>query len=103
MPWKNGLGTTREIAINPAGSTMTDAAFRWRFSIADVPQSGPFSSFPGIDRHIMVINGTGMVLRVGSGAPERLGPFAPFAFSGDAETSCELIDGPIQDFNLMVR
>ena len=104
MPWKNGLGTTREIAIDPPGASMTDAAFRWRLSIADVGQSGPFSAFPGIDRTIMVIKGKGMVLSVAGRPPRRLDKcFVPYEFSGDAATECELIDGPIQDFNLMVN
>src|SRR5262245_39631329 len=104
MPWKNGLGTTREIAIDPPGASMTDAAFRWRLSIADVAQSGPFSAFPGIDRTIMVIKGNGMVLSVTGRLPRRLDKcYVPYEFSGDAATECELIDGPIQDFNLMVN
>jgi len=104
MPWKNGLGTTREIAIDPPGASMTDAALRWRLSIADVEQSGPFSAFPGIDRTIMVIKGLGMVLTVAGRPPWRLDKcFVPYEFSGDAATECELIDGPIQDFNLMIN
>lgn len=103
MPWKNGLGFTREIAIDPPGASMNDAGFRWRLSIATVDQSGPFSSFPGIDRTIMVIDGKGMELTVAGRAPQRLDRcFVPFSFSGDAATECKLIDGPIQDFNLMV-
>jgi len=103
MPWKNGLGFTREIAIDPPGATMTDAGFRWRLSIATVHQSGPFSQFPGIDRTIMVIDGKGMELAVAGRAPHRLDHrFVPFSFPGDAATECKLIDGPIQDFNLMV-
>ena len=104
MPWKNGLGTTREIAIDPPGAAMGDSGFRWRLSIADVAQSGPFSAFPGIDRTIMVIKGNGMVLSVAGRPAQRLDRrFVPYEFSGDAETECELIDGPIQDFNLMVN
>jgi hypothetical protein len=104
MPWKNGLGVTREIAIDPPGATMTDASFRWRLSIATVAQSGPFSQFPGIDRTIMVIEGKGMELTVARQAPQRLDRcFQPFSFSGDAATECKLIDGPIRDFNLMVN
>jgi environmental stress-induced protein Ves len=104
MPWKNGLGFTREIAIDPPGASMNDAGFRWRLSIATVDQSGPFSSFPGIDRTIMVITGKGMELTVAGQAPQRLDRcFQPFSFSGDAVTECKLIDGPILDFNLMVN
>jgi environmental stress-induced protein Ves len=104
MPWKNGLGFTREIAIDPLGASMNDAAFRWRLSIATVDQSGPFSSFPGIDRTIMVIDGKGMELTVVGQAPQRLDRcFVPVSFPGDAATECKLIDGPIRDFNLMVN
>lgn len=104
MPWKNGLGTTREIAIDPSGAALDGAGFRWRLSIADVGQSGPFSAFPGIDRTIMVISGHGMALSVAGQAPRRLDRcFEPFQFSGDVATDCQLIDGPIQDFNLMVN
>jgi uncharacterized protein len=104
MPWKNGLGTTREIAIDPPGAALDGAGFRWRLSIADVGQSGPFSAFPGIDRTIMVISGNGMELTVAGQPPRRLDRrFELFQFSGDAATDCRLIDGPIQDFNLMIN
>jgi hypothetical protein len=83
---------------------MSDAGFRWRLSIATVDQSGPFSSFPGIDRTIMVIEGKGMELNVAGQALQRLDRcFLPLSFPGDAATECKLIDGPIRDFNLMVN
>ncbi|MGH7186208.1 MAG: HutD/Ves family protein, partial [Pseudomonadota bacterium] len=99
MPWKNGGGVTTEIwkAVSPAGEML------WRLSIADVGRDSPFSPFPGIDRTIMVIEGNGMELTVeGFGTRQLDRPFEPFAFSGDAKTTCRLIDGPIRDFNLMV-
>ncbi|HEV8389389.1 MAG TPA: HutD family protein [Dongiaceae bacterium] len=98
MPWKNGGGTTTEIwkAVSPDGETL------WRLSIADVASDGPFSTFLGIDRFIMVIEGKGMELTV-DGRAQRLDDlFEPLAFSGDAKTDCRLIAGPIRDFNLMV-
>jgi environmental stress-induced protein Ves len=52
----------------------------------------------------MVIEGKGMVLSVAGRPPRRLDKsFVPYEFSGDAATICELIDGPIRDFNLMVN
>jgi environmental stress-induced protein Ves len=103
LPWKNGLGTTTEIAIDPPGVSLADR-FRWRLSIASVQSSGPFSAFPGYERTIMVIEGRGMELAVGGNSPRRLDrPFEPFLFSGDAPAACRLIDGPIRDFNLMVE
>jgi environmental stress-induced protein Ves len=102
MPWKNGLGTTAEIAIDPPDAEL-GGRFRWRLSVADVRSSGPFSAFPGYDRTIMVIEGRGMDLIVGDDAPRRVGRlFAPLVFSGDARVECRLIEGPIRDFNVMV-
>ncbi len=104
MPWKNGKGTTTEIAIHPPGSGVAGVPFMWRVSIADVPESGPFSRFPGYDRTIMMIEGDdGMWL---DGAPD--GPidlkqrFVPQRFSGDWEITGRLVGGPLRDFNLMV-
>lgn len=100
MPWKNGGGTTTEIwkAISPAGEML------WRLSIADVGRDGPFSEFPGIDRWIMVIEGDGMELAIEGIGTRRLDrPYEPLFFSGDAETMCRLLGGPIRDFNFMIR
>ena len=58
MPWKNGLGSTTEIAIFPANAKLDD--FDWRVSMAQVTSDGPFSSFPGIDRTLLVIDGAGI-------------------------------------------
>lgn len=103
MPWKNGLGTTAEIAIDPPGADLAGSRFRWRLSIASVDQSCAFSAFPGYDRTIMVIAGNGMVLTVSGQAARRMDRcHEPFSFSGDDPVDCQLIDGPIRDFNLMV-
>jgi environmental stress-induced protein Ves len=103
MPWKNGSGTTTEIAIDPPDADV-GGRFRWRLSIADVERSGPFSAFPGYQRTIMVIAGQGMDLLVGDEPARRLDRlFEPFVFSGDTPAACRLLDGPIRDFNLMVE
>jgi len=100
MPWKNGLGTTTEIArVDDA-----DGELLWRVSVADVASDGPFSSFACYDRVIATIEGAGMVLaHPALGRSARLGPLEPYAFSGDWETSCTLVDGPVRDFNLIAR
>jgi environmental stress-induced protein Ves len=99
MPWRNGGGTTREIAIGPAGASPTD--FDWRISIADVTAGGPFSAYPGVDRVIMLVAGTSMLLRVDD-AQHALGPLEPFAFAGESRTTCE-VPGPSRDLNVMTR
>ncbi len=100
MPWKNGGGTTTEIALAPLPG---DAGrFLWRVSIADVAQAGPFSAFSGYERLIAVVEGAGMRLTV-DGVPATVQHRAPaFRFSGDAVVDCALLDGPIRDFNLIV-
>jgi environmental stress-induced protein Ves len=99
VPWANGLGTTSVVARWP-----DDDQWAWRLSLADVVVDGPFSMLPGVDRFIAVASGVGMELTIGDRPPVRLTPDSPsFAFDGDAETRCELIDGPIVDVNLMVR
>ncbi|MER8186746.1 HutD family protein [Kitasatospora sp. NPDC094015] len=99
--WLNGGGVTREVAGAPAGSGLTD--FAWRVSLADVAQGGPFSRFEGVDRVITVVEGAGMALTV-DGTEHRIAePFRPFAFAGEAGTDCRLLAGPVVDFNVMTR
>jgi hypothetical protein len=98
MPWRNGQGTTREIAVHPAGAT---ERFGWRASIATIERAGPFSAFAGYDRVIMVVDGPGMVLSV-DGTEHRLDRrYVPFAFPGEATTTCAPIVGALHDFNVM--
>jgi environmental stress-induced protein Ves len=98
MPWRNGAGTTQEVACNPGGSA---AAFDWRLSIADVAQDGGFSAFTGLQRIITVLEGRGVQLTVDGREQAPLAPRQAYAFSGDAHVQCRLLDGPIRDFNLI--
>ena len=50
VPWKNGGGLTREVAVHPKGSGFE--GFDWRVSIAEVHAAGAFSCFAGIERHM---------------------------------------------------
>lgn len=102
MPWKNGGGETTEIALVPAGAGMED--FSWRLSMALVASSGPFSSFPGIDRTLAVLEGGGLELAVAGMAPATVTPTSqPLAFPGDAPTTATLIDDKVTDLNIMTR
>ncbi|MNS42865.1 hypothetical protein D3C72_752570 [compost metagenome] len=98
MPWKNGGGTTQEVARNPEGSS---AAFEWRLSIADVAQDGGFSAFNGYQRIITVLEGRGIQLTVDGREQTPLTPRQAYAFLGDARVDCRLLDGAIRDFNLI--
>ena len=102
QPWKNGLGRTREIAVEPPGAGMDD--FLWRVSVAEVDSAAPFSAFPGIDRQIVLLDGAGFTMRLDDGRVHALTtPFVPFAFAGEAKVDVALAGGPTRDFNLMVR
>jgi uncharacterized protein len=100
MPWKNGGGLTREVASSPPGSALTD--FDWRISFAEVAAGGPFSTFPGVDRVIVLIDGSAMALIV-DGVRHELERHRPFAFDGTSSTICEIPAGPTRDLNVMTR
>jgi len=100
MPWKNGAGRTTEIAVGDPKTASQE--WSWRVSIADVDKDGPFSIFPGIDRSIVVIEGSGMDLQFDEGRIVPLEPNHPLDFDGEAPVYGILKDGPIQDFNVMV-
>jgi uncharacterized protein len=101
VPWKNGGGVTREIAASPEGAPLD--AFDWRVSLADVSADGPFSSFPGVDRTLTVVEGAGMDLMVGGEHHIVDEPYWPHDFPGDLETDGRLLGGPVVNLNVMYR
>jgi hypothetical protein len=101
MPWKNGGGVTVEIAAHPAQAALD--AFDWRVSVADVAADGPFSRFPGVDRILLLLAGTGLHLAGAGHDVDLRAPYEPYAFSGDDAVEGRLVDGPVRDFNLMLR
>jgi environmental stress-induced protein Ves len=102
MPWKNGGGTTTEIAVSPAGASIED--FDWRLSMARVAGCGPFSIFPGVDRTLAVLEGDGIELMIEGMAPATVSTASqPLAFPADAATHAALISGEITDLNIMTR
>jgi environmental stress-induced protein Ves len=101
-PWKNGGGSTTEIAAAPEGASLD--IFDWRNSMAQVASDGPFSDFFGIDRTLAVIKGSGLVLMIGDNAPITVEPGSdPIRFPGDIPTSARLVAGEIADLNVMTR
>ncbi|MBN8727209.1 MAG: HutD family protein [Xanthomonadales bacterium] len=101
--WKNDGGWTTEIARD-ADPAAAPGDFRWRVSIAEIEQDGPFSTFPGIARDLILLEGAGMELAVGTENPVRLARrFDRIHFDGALPVSCRLLDGPTRDFNVMVH
>jgi uncharacterized protein len=103
VPWKNGLGTTREVAVDPPDAS-AGGAFRWRVSLAWVDRSCPFSAFPGYDRTILLVSGEGFTLDFGGAAPPRTLTtlLDRCEFQGEWTTSCALVGGAVEDLNVMV-
>jgi hypothetical protein len=102
MPWKNGGGETAEIAVFPHGAAFSE--FGWRISMATVAVDGPFSAFPGVDRTLTILSGTGMELAIDGRAPTTLDPQSvPLAFPADVATSARLTGGIVVDLNVMTR
>ena len=105
-PWKNGGGVTRELLAWPSASN-----WLWRMSVAEVESSGPFSRFEGVQRWFVVLSGAGVQLDIGAeadlAAPAHTHSLsrasAPLGFAGELPVQCTLLDGPTQDFNLMLR
>lgn len=103
-PWRNGGGVTRELIAWPGADN-----WRWRMSVAEVAQSGPFSKFEGVQRWFAVLTGAGVRLTMGAQGGEQAHTqeltqtSAPFCFDGEQPVDCTLTDGATQDFNLMLR
>lgn len=100
-PWKNGGGSTQELACWPPGADMN--SFEWRVSLATVDRPGPFSVFPAIDRQIMLLGGDGLHLRSAGWEHALDQRWQPFAFSGDDVVDGAMLGGTSKDFNLMLR
>jgi environmental stress-induced protein Ves len=100
-PWKNGAGSTTEIAVHPIGAGFDE--FDWRISLATISQDGPFSVFPGIDRSLALVDGDGVLLDFGD---ERfvLSPSEPLIeFAGEDAVHATVTGDLTTDFNVMTR
>jgi uncharacterized protein len=64
LPWANGLGMTRELVRRET----TQRRLLCRLSIADVIAPSEFSKLPGIDRHLILIEGLGFELKSSIGS-----------------------------------
>jgi len=100
VPWKNGLGTTLELATD---ATEAGGAWTWRLSVADVPMRSAFSRFDGIDRQLAVLEGDGMRLwRAQPESPDAV-PVegAALRFRGEDALEGEPLGAGVRDVNLM--
>jgi environmental stress-induced protein Ves len=105
MPWRNGGGTTWEIArgrIDGRSKGDGDGYWHWRVSLAEIAADGPFSTFPDVDRLLTVVAGAGIDLTIDGAEPRRLDRGDSIQFRGEAAIGCTLVAGPTRDLNLMV-
>jgi environmental stress-induced protein Ves len=101
VPWKNGGGSTIEIAIGPPDAGFED--FDWRVSLATIEKDGAFSLFPGVDRTLALVEGHGMTLDI-DGDPILITDGDPVvAFDGSSQVNAKLSRGGSTDFNVMTR
>ncbi len=104
IPWKNGKGTTTELAINEGG-TLDD--FDWRLSIASVVEDGEFSDFSGYWRNLVLISGNGISLQHTHNRETKTDDLSELlqisSFDGGSITRGKLVNNKITDFNIMAK
>lgn len=99
-PWKNGGGSTRQLAIHPPQASLDD--FVWRISCARVSGAGPFSAFPGIQRSLALLEGE-LLLQRQSGITTLCAGGEALDFHGEEPISATPLAGEVFDLNLMSR
>lgn len=100
VPWKNGGGVTHDVLLLPRGATQED--FDIRLSLAPIVAEGPFSSFPGIDRHITRLSHSRLTLQFGTEERE-LKRLEPLYFDSALQPTSRLPNGAARVFNVMTR
>lgn len=98
--WANERGWTREIHREPA--TDSHGTATWRLSLADIEETGPFSRFPAMERHLLSAAPVPLQLSV-NGAVHDLRYTQVVSFDGDAEVVTTAVRGRAQALNLMTR
>ena len=91
-PWKNGGGTTIDIA------GQDDV---WRFGRTPITKPGPFSDYTGFDRVQVLVEGRGLVLETPDGEIDVRLPFRPVRFKGETPITSRLEAGPVEVVNLI--
>lgn len=102
VPWRNGGGSARDIAVHPLGASMADP-FAWRVALAEIEHDGPFSHYePDIERIITLLDGAGFELEFEEAPGISLSePHMPARFRGHWQTSCRLKGGRCIVINIL--
>jgi len=91
-PWKNGGGTTVDIAEQNGV---------WRFGRTPITAPGPFSDYAGFDRLQVLVAGRGLVLQTPDGEIDVRTPFKPVRFTGETPIVSRLEAGAVEVVNLI--
>lgn len=100
-PWKNGLGTTRQIVIWPLDADLSN--FEWRVSAAAIIFPGHFSHYPGVSRSLSVLEGKSAALKLGEETKTLAYQGPVVKFDGGDHAEVLSTDGPVLDYNVMSR
>ena len=107
IPWRNGLGTTRQLLIDPVDADLD--SFSLRISSAKITsRRSDFSAFPNHRRILVVLSGGPIrLLHDNNGEWVELKAMQTVhSFSGSSSTLCEVLAAeepfpPVVDFNVM--
>lgn len=99
--WKNGQGTTKQIAIYPKNADISN--FHWRISAATVNAMGPFSNFHNVTRSLALLTGEKITLKIQDQIIELHREGQPITFSGDDQTTMTECLAPALDFGIMTH
>jgi hypothetical protein len=102
VAWRNGGGTARDIAVQPANAGTSDS-IGWRVALAEIERDGPFSIYePTIERIITLLDGGGFDLDFTEAPGLTLGePHMPARFRGQWQTQCRLRSGRCIVLNIL--
>lgn len=100
MPWRNTGGVLQLIHL--VDSSVEDAPFDWRASLARVEGDAPFSNYPGVDRSMVLLGGAAMVThkRISIGMTRHS---QPLVFAGEDSVDMSVPHAPVTVFNFMSR
>jgi uncharacterized protein len=97
VPWKNGQGTSLEIAVHPG------TPYLWRVTQAPLLHpGGPFSTYPGYHRNLVILKGgpVTVVHQTDAGTRSRvLTPRQAYPFPGEWKTEA-IVESNAKDLNI---
>lgn len=103
MPWKNGLGTSTQIAISPESADFTKGDFLWRISSAEIFNDNLFSIFPNHDRILTHLSGGELELSFQNNLKPNvlLKQHMIYSWNGAEQIQCKLLGESATDLGII--